>query len=428
MDDLRECPATMALAGSWVVVFVAMHLFQAQWGHAPPSSLLGPWPVGGEASHYFGAQSWGEIRRGEVWRALTATFLHGSLIHLGLNLLGLVQLGRLIEPWYRSGPFLAACLAIGGLGNLLSGLMRQGMVSIRPAIEGSAVARLWPNAVHQLFGGPPGGGVNAQSLGGSTILLGLMGLILVVGWRSRTRMGSYLRDQMAILLIATALLGAFLPQYIDNYGHAGGAIVGILLGFVHRPLLRLVEARWFRRAAWAGSIALVAWCATAQARDAFAEIRLNRRIEAVTGRLQAEQTVLPLLPNFSQLYARDALRAGPEPLDEWAIRDWFGIPPTAPSPGEDPGEEARQAVEDHAAMAKMLPLLESIPIDLWGPDVAGEFARLRELGRRSLQSPPTYAETFDFATSAGAVIRALSDDNERSASENARLRAGLQQP
>ena len=89
----------------------------------------GPWweplPVSTVTSHRFGDMTWVEVRQGQAWRLLTATFVHFGLIHVALNALGLINLGRLVEPWYRTGPFLAICLAIGGLGNLVGGGLRS---------------------------------------------------------------------------------------------------------------------------------------------------------------------------------------------------------------------------------------------------------------------------------------------------------------
>jgi hypothetical protein len=47
-------------------------------------------------------------------------------------------------------------------------------------------------------------------------------------------MGSDLGWQMFKALGMTGLLGISFPRYIDNWGHAGGALVGFPLGFLHR--------------------------------------------------------------------------------------------------------------------------------------------------------------------------------------------------
>ncbi len=219
----------------------------------PAGGIANPLAVSSQVGHRFGDMTWAEIRHGEVWRLVTATFIHFSLVHVGMNAFGLIKLGQLIEPWYGSGPFLAVCLLIGGLGNLVGGLLRQGMAVGQAGLAGSRVAHAWPSWFG--VGGPDG--VNEsfliQSGGGSTILLGLLGLGAVVGWRSKTRIGSFLRDQMVAMLVFTGVLGVVLINLIDNYGHAGGAIVGAGFGFIHRPLLRISErSRRFRQGCWAG--------------------------------------------------------------------------------------------------------------------------------------------------------------------------------
>ena len=80
------------------------------------------------------------------------------------------------------------------------------------------------------------------SAGGSVVLVGLVALLAVVGWRSRSRFGDYIRAQMVGFLAFTAILGVMIPN-IDNFGHAGGAVIGALVGFAHRPMLRRLRGR-----------------------------------------------------------------------------------------------------------------------------------------------------------------------------------------
>ena len=108
-----------------------------------------------------------------------------------------------------------------------------------------------------------GSGQNVHSGGGSVVIMGLIGLCAVMGWRSRTATGSDLGWQMSKALGLTALLGIAFRGYIDNWGHAGGAFVGSLLGLLHRWFLR----QYSRPAAWGMGIVsalVIAGCAIAQ--------------------------------------------------------------------------------------------------------------------------------------------------------------------
>ena len=189
IDDFREFPATMTLCALWVVVFGLMVLDQTARGRAPTLEKL---LIGMPGGHPFGELTINGLFQGEIWRPLTATFVHYGLLHLGMNLYMMYQLGAVVETWYGPWQFLAVYVLIGFGGNLLSALIRYALGSVTTTPSG----------------------------GGSTVVLGLVALCAVVGWRSRTRFGAFLRSQMVGLLVATAILGQMLP-IIDNWGHAG---------------------------------------------------------------------------------------------------------------------------------------------------------------------------------------------------------------
>src|SRR4051794_4179244 len=97
ISDFREIPATMTLATAWVVVFAAMALNQLAHGQIrSPNDLV----LSAFDGHPFGDLTIADFWRGEVWRPLTATFVHYGLLHLGLNLFVLYQLGGEVETWY----------------------------------------------------------------------------------------------------------------------------------------------------------------------------------------------------------------------------------------------------------------------------------------------------------------------------------------
>ena len=57
--------------------------------------------------HGFRMGIWAEIWQGEMWRPLTTTLLHGSLVHLLMNAMALFGFGPVIEnrigPWRMLG-------------------------------------------------------------------------------------------------------------------------------------------------------------------------------------------------------------------------------------------------------------------------------------------------------------------------------------
>ena len=236
IDDFREFPATMILCSLWVIVFALMVLDQKAQGHVPTKDEL---VLGVRGGHPFGELTVNALLQGEIWLPLTATFVHYGLLHLGMNLYMMYQLGAVVETWYGPWQFLAVYVVIGFGGNLLSALVR-----------------------HALGSNP-----RVASGGGSTVVLGLVALCAVVGWRSRTRIGTVLRSQMVWLLAATALLGLIVP-IIDNWGHAGGALTGAAIGFAHRILIRTAHRPV---AKWSGALAVLLLIASA-----VAQVRDNR--------------------------------------------------------------------------------------------------------------------------------------------------------
>lgn len=430
MEDARECPGTAALAASWVLVFVLMILVQRHLGIQVPGGAMGdPLPASTIVSHRFGDMTWAEVRRGEVWRAVTATFVHFGLIHVSLNVLGLINLGRLIEPWYRTGPFLAICLAIGGLGNLAGGAIRQVAAASRPWLSSTAVCRHWPGLLDRLIPGGPAGPSQIPSGGGSTILLGLLALGAVVGWRSRTRIGLFLSRQMTVLIVLTGVLGLAMYKLVDNYGHLGGAIVGAAIGLAHRPLVRLADRPAFRRLAWASAGLVMAACLVAAARDDRFEVDRNRRVVEIFTRAQAAETVLVDLNRLYGLYGRSILRSEyfREPnfaLDAVAVSALLEAGPKFP-PASQP--DPVQLPKDRAELEEVLGRLGRDPTDRWGEAVARDIARLRELARATLQDSPRYDQAYEFVVCWRSAVRAIDRDLARSRARMMELDAVVRQ-
>ncbi|MBT3192035.1 MAG: rhomboid family intramembrane serine protease [Verrucomicrobia bacterium] len=106
--------------------------------------------VVGPLARRFGL-SWGDIRHGMVWQLVTYMFLHGSVMHLFMNMFGLFMLGPELEDALGSRRFLklfVGCGVFGGLGwLLLSGASGATCVGASGAVFGiiGAFAALFPN-------------------------------------------------------------------------------------------------------------------------------------------------------------------------------------------------------------------------------------------------------------------------------------------
>lgn len=261
IDEDEEAAApqgTRWLAVCWGLVFLAM-----AWAQGSLQASGANWLSGGilaRTAHRFGAMTTLEVLDGQVWRLLTATFIHFSMIHLAFNLVMLVQLGRFVEPWYGPGTYLALYVIVGTLGNLIAALAKP------------------------YFGHP----LDQLSGGGSGVLCGLIALLAVVGWRSRTRYGAYIQRQMVGLLVFIAITGRVIPN-VGNLEHAGGAIAGALFGFVHRPLLRGIERRWLRGLLAAFAVAAITLAGLAQWRDDRQE---TRRLDQLQQQLRTRNDLI----------------------------------------------------------------------------------------------------------------------------------------
>jgi rhomboid protease GluP len=383
IDDFREYPATMVLCSLWVIVFGLMVLDQTAQGYAlTPRKLV----IGMRGGHPFGELTINDLFEGEIWRPLTATFVHYGLLHLGMNLYMMYQLGAVVETWYGPWQFLAAYVVIGFGGNLMSALVRLGL----------------------------GSDLTAASGGGSTVVLGLVALCAVVGWRSRTRIGAFLRSQMVGLLIATAILGQMVP-IIDNWGHAGGALTGAAIGFAHRILIRTAQRTV---AKWLGGLAVLLLIASASA-----QVRDNRT-EASTlvlaqSRLRADEQTLQTLQDvklFFRLAAKRSLyermplihemyrHARSETLRQGSLQRPSFVKPLSLLDSSD--EDFR------AELKRQLDLLNTGRDLLGTGPMAADFQRIRTLLARVLTWPPSDRIVREFDTRVDILYRHVRQNEE----------------
>ncbi len=162
---------------------------------AGPLGFLSP-PV--EALYLFGAKVPFAILQGEVWRLVTATYLHSGLLHLLFNSFALASLGPLIEEAFGSRKFFLIYTTCGVCAFAASTLFSR-----------------------------------AHSVGASGALFGLMGFGIVFGRYRGGAAGRAVADQLMRWVLYGALM-LFMPG-IDNAAHFGGLIAGGVLGLLVSP-------------------------------------------------------------------------------------------------------------------------------------------------------------------------------------------------
>lgn len=142
-------------------------------------------------------------RAGEWWRLLTASYLHANLSHVVGNLGGLLVLGGLVETYDRR--------------------LRVPLVYVAGVLGGS---------VGSLFL------IRGSSLGASAGILGLAGYLLVLMHRQPGAGARWLKGRLLGMIGSTAIVGLAGFFFIDNAGHAGGLVAGMLVGMAAVPDVR----------------------------------------------------------------------------------------------------------------------------------------------------------------------------------------------
>jgi membrane associated rhomboid family serine protease len=189
---LRQTPptATRALLVINVIVFIAMVIY----GYVTYGLINGT--EDSRVLTTFGAKVNSLVATGEVWRLFTAMFLHIGVIHLLFNLYALNALGPLVESYFGHWRFIAIYLIGGLFGSLAS-------YAFSPA----------------------------PSAGASGAIFALAGCLTVYFYMYRENFGARGRAilyNMLVVIGINLVFGLSQPG-IDNWGHMGGLVGGILL-------------------------------------------------------------------------------------------------------------------------------------------------------------------------------------------------------
>ncbi len=145
---------------------------------------------------------------GEYHRLLTAMFLHANVAHLFFNMYMLYILGSTVEQLFGHVRFSVVYFAGGLLGSILSAVF---------------------------------GNFLAPSIGASGAVFALLGAEAVYLYRHRKLMGKRGRSRLNYLVALSAinLVIGFANPRIDNLGHIGGLLGGVVLTWFIGPFFLL---------------------------------------------------------------------------------------------------------------------------------------------------------------------------------------------
>jgi len=193
--------------GSCVVLYTLTLLFSR--GNIGMSGLFGLLSPSREALFLFGASGGIPLFAADRWwTVLSASWLHGSALHILFNMMWVRQLAPATAEMYGPGRMVIIYTAAGVAGFALSSF---------------AFAYIPPLLILQ--GGP-------FSVGASASIFGLLGALVYYGRRSGSRMVGSQALSYALML---GIFGFLMPG-IDNYAHAGGFGGGYLAGRLLDPL------------------------------------------------------------------------------------------------------------------------------------------------------------------------------------------------
>jgi membrane associated rhomboid family serine protease len=135
------------------------------------------------------------ILGGDWWRLLSGTYLHGSYYHYAGNIGALLVYGSILES--------------------KASRLRLPLVYLMSALGGSVASVVMPPDI--------------PSVGASGGIVGVIGYLYLFSRRQDVKFPALFRGATASIFAGLISAGALGFWYIDNPGHAGGALTGLVL-------------------------------------------------------------------------------------------------------------------------------------------------------------------------------------------------------
>jgi rhomboid protease GluP len=153
----------------------------------------------------YGARYNEAIQAGQLWRFLTPALLHASIPHILFNMYALFSFGTGLERHFGHGRFILLYVLAAYTGNVVSFLLSGG-----------------------------------YSVGASTAIFGLLGAEAVFLFQNRQLFaGQFGKAIQNVVFIAIVNLIIGLQPGIDNWGHVGGLLGGLMFTWFAGPVWKI---------------------------------------------------------------------------------------------------------------------------------------------------------------------------------------------
>lgn len=190
---LKTVPVTTLLLASFIGLFI-MQILTGVDANNPSTEALLKW----------GANALPFTMNDDPWRLVSSAFLHIGLMHLLFNGFAMYFFGQIAEPMFGSAKFLALFLLAAIGGNLLNSY-----VTWQSILDGT---------------GQPG-----LSAGASGGIMGIGAALLIAALFKISVNGMVLNLKSLIFIMGINLVYGFAVPGIDNAGHIGGAVTGLVI-------------------------------------------------------------------------------------------------------------------------------------------------------------------------------------------------------
>ena len=180
---------TYTILGVTIFVFILQYVSRYLTGTDYPIAL--------------GAKINSAISAGQYWRLVTPIFLHGNVMHIAFNMYALYIIGRGIEMYYGHLEYTLLYFLSGIGGTLFSFYLSQN-----------------------------------SSVGASGAIFGLIAADAILLYKNKEILGPGAKNmlQRSIMVIVINLLIGLSPG-IDNWGHVGGMMIGIIYAWFAGPMV-----------------------------------------------------------------------------------------------------------------------------------------------------------------------------------------------